>query len=478
LIDVECELNPAERIKSRTITPVIREMSSVIRKNSKMKQSVSENIEVPVGKVSCLLCGGFISVQGGDRARFIDHMSNEHDAKTDCHDVLLAVCVFDVKEKGFLVKSSVPRLDQIGKSQKLTYTNSFLSKLIPPVPSVPQSYSSPRIPQQTNRVRGPSQRGSSVRIQRPIQPQKPPVTQSQVPVPRMLHGNGSISISKVDMSRKCSMCNAVLPNPTALAQHMNNSHFPNLGGINIISGSDHDSSTEKKQITSNSEAGETAIPVTVPTPKSYLTPIRFGVRPQALNGIGTPKSSGSPNNLSTRSGPARIGSPQALNCIGTPKSGGSPNNLNTRSGPARIRSPATYNSLRSRMKVSVVKCTVCLKTIEKSKYDVHRLTHSQEKKNLNLKKEVLKGRLGNNSSSCDVEVIDIDEGEGSHVIQTEVKSLPEDKIYDSKKDSKVEDELLLHEEGDKPADKKAENEIENMETTELLDNLVNFLNDV
>ena len=182
------------------------------------------------------------------------------------------------------------------------------------------------------------------------------------------------------------MCNAVLPNPTALAQHMNNSHFPNLGGINIISGSDHDSSKEK-QITLTSEAGETAIPVTVPTPKSYLTPkqhVRFGDRPQALNGIGTPKSSGSPNNLNTRSGPARIRSTQALNVIGTPETGGSPNNLNTRSGPSRIRSPATYNSLRSRMKVSVVKCTVCVKTIEKSKYDVHRLSHSQEKKNLNL----------------------------------------------------------------------------------------------
>jgi len=413
-----------------------------------MKQGLKENIEVPLGKVSCLLCGGFISVQGGDRARFIDHMSNEHDAKTDCHDVLLAVCVFDVKEKGFLVKSSGPRLDQIGKSQKPTYTNSFLSKLIPPVPSVPQSYSSPRIPQQTNRVRGPSQRGSGVRIQRPNQPQRPPVTQSQVPVPRMLHGNGSISISKVDMSRKCSMCYTVLPNPTALAQHMNNSHFPNLGGINIISGSDHDSSTQK-QITSSSEAGETAAPVTVPTPKSYLTPkqhIRFGARHQALNGTRTPKSIGSPSNL------------------------------NTRSSPARIRSPATYNSVRNRMKVSVVKCTVCQKTIDKSKYSVHRLTHSQEKKN--LKKEVLKGRPRNNSSSCDVEVIDIDESEGSQVVQTEVKSLLGEKIDDSKKDSKVEDELLLHEEGDKPVDKKAENEIENMETTELLDNLVNFLNDV
>merc|ERR1712142_347168 len=245
------------------------------------------------------------------------------------------------------------------------------------------------------------------------------------------------------------MCNAVLPNPTALAQHMNNSHFPNLGGINIISGSDHDSLTKKQISTSSSEASETAVPVTVPSPKSYLTPkqhIRFGVRHQALNGIGTLKSSGSPSNL------------------------------NTRSSPASIRSPATYNSVRGRMKVSVVKCTVCLKTIEKSKYGVHRLTHSQEKKN--LKKEVLKGRPRNNSSSCDVEVIDIDESEGSRVIQTEVKSLPEDKIDDSKKDSKAEDELLLHEEGDKPVDKKTENEIENMETTELLDNLVNFLNDV
>ena len=62
-----------------------------------------------------MLCCGFISVSGGDRARFIVHMSNEHDANTECHDVVLAVCVLNNKERGFIFKSSGSRLEEIGK---------------------------------------------------------------------------------------------------------------------------------------------------------------------------------------------------------------------------------------------------------------------------------------------------------------------------------------------------------------------------
>ena len=66
--------------------------------------------KVPAGKVACPLCGGFISVSGGDRARFVDHISNEHDAKTDCHQVLLAISVLDERERGFLRNSPIPWL--------------------------------------------------------------------------------------------------------------------------------------------------------------------------------------------------------------------------------------------------------------------------------------------------------------------------------------------------------------------------------
>merc|ERR1719509_518689 len=54
--------------------------------------------------------------------------------------------------------------------------------------------------------------------------------------PRQLAANTSISISKVDMSRPCNMCQVVMPNPTALVEHMNRNHFRGLQGLNIIQG--------------------------------------------------------------------------------------------------------------------------------------------------------------------------------------------------------------------------------------------------
>ena len=105
--------------------------------------ATSDQPSVPAGKVACLLCGGFVSVSGGDRARFIDHMSNEHDAKIDCHDVLLAVCVLDTKEKGFIVKSSAPRLEDIGKGQSPNFSNTFLNKFASP-PTVPKPTNTPQ----------------------------------------------------------------------------------------------------------------------------------------------------------------------------------------------------------------------------------------------------------------------------------------------------------------------------------------------
>ena len=79
--------------------------------------------------MACLLCGGLISVSGGDRARFVDHMSNEHDAKTDCHDLLLAACVLDPREKLFLVKSTATRLDTIGKGRAPNFSDNFVDKM-------------------------------------------------------------------------------------------------------------------------------------------------------------------------------------------------------------------------------------------------------------------------------------------------------------------------------------------------------------
>ena len=226
---------------------------------------LSNTSKAPAGKVSCLLCGGFISVSGGDRARFVDHMSNEHDAKTDCHELLLAACVLDAREKGFLVKTTSTRLDAIGRGKTPNYSDSFVTKLTATLPTnnnekllpaaaqriEPQrrngqrSTLAPRTVQQGRVSRAPVQRSiprpaqvkRSVPIPAPVQRSVVRTAPANPPISSVLRGNSSISFSKVDMRRKCNICSISLPNPTALVQHMNKNHFNLPGGINIVSGS-------------------------------------------------------------------------------------------------------------------------------------------------------------------------------------------------------------------------------------------------
>ena len=226
---------------------------------------LSNTSKAPAGKVSCLLCGGFISVSGGDRARFVDHMSNEHDAKTDCHELLLAACVLDAREKGFLVKTTSTRLDAIGRGKTPNYSDSFVTKLTATLPTnnnekllpaaaqriEPQrrngqrSTLAPRTVQQGRVSRAPVQRSiprpaqvkRSVPIPAPVQRSVVRPAPANPPISSVLRGNSSISFSKVDMRRKCNICSISLPNPTALVQHMNKNHFNLPGGINIVSGS-------------------------------------------------------------------------------------------------------------------------------------------------------------------------------------------------------------------------------------------------
>ena len=209
-----------------------------------MSKTTTETPSIPAGKVGCLLCGGFISVQGGDRARFIDHMSNEHDAKIDSHDVLLALCVMDSKEKSFLVKSSGARLEMVGKGQSPNYSNSFMTKLTTTPQSMPPA-PAPRQPTpQYRRGRGAATGNHARPLQRhPSQAQQVLPTPSPraappsvVNMPNVLRGNGSISISKVDQTKKCTMCPTILPNPAALREHMNRVHLSVFGGVVVQSG--------------------------------------------------------------------------------------------------------------------------------------------------------------------------------------------------------------------------------------------------
>ena len=201
------------------------------------------------GKVACLLCGGLISVSGGDRARFVDHMSNEHDAKTDCHDLLLAACVLDPREKLFLVKSTATRLDTIGKGRAPNYSDNFVDKMTnsgssSAPASKPASNPPPAsVVRRGGRVVTPVQHRQASTLGRRVvtpahkQTQRPAAASAasaRGPASSFLQGNSSISVSKVDSRRKCNMCAIVLPSPAALIQHMNRNHFNLPGGVNII----------------------------------------------------------------------------------------------------------------------------------------------------------------------------------------------------------------------------------------------------
>jgi len=461
---------------------------------------------IPSGKVGCLLCGGFISVQGGDRARFIDHMSNEHDAKTDCHEVLLAICVMDMKEKSFLVKSSGSRLEEIGKGLSPNYTTSFLNKLTTTLASQPavSSGPAPRQPaphQRRGRGRG-SIGGSQIRPMLPrqlrptlpVQSQQVSVTRAAPPpianVPSVLQGNGSISISKVDQRKKCTMCPIIFPNPVALREHMNKDHLSILGGIIVAN------AEEKKSETFVRPAQE----VKVQPPNLFLSP--------RLPVSSNPRPSSTLNRSLPNPGTPR---PQPNISRFFPNSG---------QRTTRPRSPAIAN-IRPKQPGDLAKCNICSKTVEKLKLAVHKLSHSGRKadKSHTMHSNAVSGSSKNytgpsetkgakSEEDGDIEMIEIDVDDGD---ETSMKNspLPHDSF---KKGDKLESdiqcticeknfasnmalkmhnnlkhpvkrevddtEMLLGEEKDdvKESDN-VKNEIEKMETLELLDNLVNFLND-
>ena len=381
----------------------------------------------PAGKVACLLCGGFISVSGGDRARFVDHMSNEHDAKTDCHDILLAACVLDTKETGFLVKSTSTRLDTIGRGKTPNYTDSFLTKITQSLDSNIRKQSAPGPPlqQQNNRrmnntnTRVPPRqplrntgtnsvvrRSGIVQTNRGTQSRTSSSSSSRAaPVTGMLTGNSSISVVKVDMRRNCSRCNISVPNPKALIEHMNRNHFNLPGGVNIAPTDGGGSSS---------------------FPRSFSTSSSSSVR------------------------------------------------------KSRSVTPSITKSI-----IETVKCPTCNKSIEKSKFLIHKMSHTQERK-------ISKASAFKNSSiaitrvspskedDTEIEVMDVMDDDDS-----------QDNITDSDNECDLCNKklatagaLLLHrntEHGennvidDNPEQEEMKGEIDKLETLELLDNLVNFL---
>ena len=68
-------------------------------------------------KVTCIFCRCLITVKDGDKARFNDHMNNEHDVRYD-FDVLLVVSVMTDAEKKILLKDFAPKVNDRIKQKK------------------------------------------------------------------------------------------------------------------------------------------------------------------------------------------------------------------------------------------------------------------------------------------------------------------------------------------------------------------------
>ena len=71
---------------------------------------------VPKAKVSCLLCRGFVGYKNGDRTRFKEHMEQEHEVQYES-DLVLAVSVLCREDRETIVKAVLPRLEMIGKGE-------------------------------------------------------------------------------------------------------------------------------------------------------------------------------------------------------------------------------------------------------------------------------------------------------------------------------------------------------------------------
>jgi len=447
-----------------------------------------ETPSIPAGKVSCLLCGGFISVQGGDRARFVDHMTNEHDANNVSHDVLLALCVMDNKEKGFLVKSSSARLEEIGRGHSPNYSQSFINKLTQtptPVQGLTAPPTRPPPPALTfNRGRG---RGGQIRQPRPAVQQPTPRSVTAPPklmnMPSVLQSNGSISISKVDQRKKCTMCSDTLPNHTALVEHMNRNHMNVLCGIKLASPSIH--GEDKKYENIQRSAKEE---LKVQSPNAYLNlkqPGGYQPRTGVMNSSRMPMKS--PANGTPRPRPPMT-QPRGL--------------VNSNQRKVAPRSPFTQN-IQKRQSADVGRCNICMKSVEKSKLAVHKLSHSEDRKNeksslirtniVNKVESIKRAEKINDNQEVEMIELDMDDTEVSKspkfveeveckVCNKKLASNMALKMHNNLKHpvkKEVDDvEMLLGEEIDNVKEKDdVKNEIDKMETLELLDNLVNFLND-
>eukprot|EP00092_Neocalanus_flemingeri_P016269 GFUD01017614.1.p1 GENE.GFUD01017614.1~~GFUD01017614.1.p1 ORF type:complete len:546 (+),score=136.11 GFUD01017614.1:36-1640(+) len=528
--------------------------------------------DVPKGKISCLLCRGFISYKNSDRTRFKDHMLNEHDVKFDS-DVILAVSVMTQKEKSYIVKSSLQRLSEISNNQIPSSVEALLPVPTPATTTTPNPARTTNPPPKPGNPRGrPPQsqqphpsagagpqlgrpRGAAPAVQLPTPSPVAPIHQ----VPHNFPLNQSISISVVDQSAKCQACNISLPNSSLLADHMKSEHLSRFSGLVIATPSEM--SNKRASLPAPGNPSNTVQirpnPPIQQAPSKRPRTIETPVNVQRLSMLNASSKTPSvvPNysspqiNRMPRKGPrpqTNVSNTRLQTNISNTSTnlhyGQSKPNFKQERPPTSFGSPSrqspTVQSVTNLVeKVSttpppqppktdpVIKCNSCSKYVKQSVFKSHKLSHLREgkkekvfgdlkKKELETpkqkekeletpkqKEKVLKPQRREEKQIDFVDLGDSDEEIETPIpaqkLKTTEKTIP-CPLCDKKlatnmalkmhmnfkhpvKSESVDVEELLAEETDEALKEESHdeirNEVENMETLELLDNLVNFLNE-
>ena len=92
------------------------------------------DLDIPKSKVTCLLCRGFVGYKNSDRSRFAAHMKEEHEVRFDS-DLVLAVSVLCRQDKETIVKAVLPRLEMVGKGELALAANKMVPLLTASKPS-------------------------------------------------------------------------------------------------------------------------------------------------------------------------------------------------------------------------------------------------------------------------------------------------------------------------------------------------------
>jgi len=399
----------------------------------------------------------------------------------------------------------------------------------------------PQIPQQPQvqrMQRPPPPAAVGPRIGRPRA--TTPAQQPLAPVrtlPQNFPHNQSISISVVDQSVKCDQCKVVLKNSSMLADHMKTTHLSRFSGLCITTPTENNIKKRASLPTAGNPNSSLQIRPNPPPvqqapskrPRTVETPIdikRLSMLNAASKTSGavrtySPQTNRIPGRAPQSNSNTVIPWPAKPNQGRPPKSVASPirqiSTMPVQSIPSTVEDEATLPEPELPKPDPVIKCNTCTQFVKQSVFKSHKLSHMKEESKEEKVFKVVEDKEPVTSKPNEkvvrskkreekqIDFVDIadDSDDETTIIAAPQKLITSERnipcpTCDKKlatnmalkmhmnlkhpvKSEAVDTEQLLAEETDEASkektDDKIRNEVENMETLELLDNLVNFLNE-